>query len=192
MFCFISCAVSGLNIIIEQLGCLTQQWTTLSLKRWVSSKYVEHFTILYVLLRLKSHLLYVAMFYCITRVFMAYFFFPTVFNMYQDGKSLKNVLLCLCNLHKLNYLRIFFIIADKLTPLINKVQINKNSVESQVKIILSNCSVSDPEQFNYWLLKAITLIDLTTLAGDDTRSNVLRLCSLVSWCNSHFWANIWQ
>lgn len=108
------------------------------------------------------------------------FFFPTVFNMYQDGKSLKNVLLCLCNLHKLNYLRIFFIIADKLTPLINKVQINKNSVESQVKIILSNCSVSDPEQFNYWLLKAITLIDLTTLAGDDTRSNVLRLCSLVS------------
>jgi deoxyribose-phosphate aldolase len=27
-----------------------------------------------------------------------------------------------------------------------------------------------------WLLKAISMIDLTTLAGDDTRGNVLRLC----------------
>lgn len=27
-----------------------------------------------------------------------------------------------------------------------------------------------------WLLKAATLIDLTTLAGDDTASNVHRLC----------------
>ena len=28
-----------------------------------------------------------------------------------------------------------------------------------------------------WLLKAITNIDLTTLAGDDTPSNVRRLCA---------------
>lgn len=28
-----------------------------------------------------------------------------------------------------------------------------------------------------WLLKAVTLIDLTTLAGDDTFSNVHRLCT---------------
>src|SRR5512138_1615388 len=28
-----------------------------------------------------------------------------------------------------------------------------------------------------WLLRAITCIDLTTLAGDDTRGNVLRLCA---------------
>lgn len=27
-----------------------------------------------------------------------------------------------------------------------------------------------------WLLKAVTFIDLTTLAGDDTSSNVQRLC----------------
>lgn len=27
-----------------------------------------------------------------------------------------------------------------------------------------------------WLLKAVTCIDLTTLAGDDTPSNVHRLC----------------
>lgn len=27
-----------------------------------------------------------------------------------------------------------------------------------------------------WLLKAVTLIDLTTLSGDDTPSNVQRLC----------------
>lgn len=27
-----------------------------------------------------------------------------------------------------------------------------------------------------WILKAITLIDLTTLGGDDTESNVSRLC----------------
>src|SRR5437870_3150195 len=28
-----------------------------------------------------------------------------------------------------------------------------------------------------WLLRAITCIDLTTLAGDDTPGNVLRLCA---------------
>ncbi|KOB75979.1 Deoxyribose-phosphate aldolase, partial [Operophtera brumata] len=60
---------------------------------------------------------------------------------------------------------------------LKQVQINKSSVESQVKAIISNNPVSDSKQFNYWLLKAITVIDLTTLAGDDTRSNVLRLCS---------------
>lgn len=58
-------------------------------------------------------------------------------------------------------------------------------MELQVKAIISNNPVSDCEQFNYWLLKAITVIDLTTLAGDDTRSNVLRLCSVVSCTNTY-------
>lgn len=31
-----------------------------------------------------------------------------------------------------------------------------------------------------WILKAVTLIDLTTLGGDDTESNVSRLCFKVS------------
>lgn len=31
-----------------------------------------------------------------------------------------------------------------------------------------------------WLLKAVTLIDLTTLSGDDTAGNVSRLCYKVS------------
>lgn len=31
-----------------------------------------------------------------------------------------------------------------------------------------------------WLLKAVTCIDLTTLAGDDTATNVNRLCIKVS------------
>lgn len=30
-----------------------------------------------------------------------------------------------------------------------------------------------------WLLRAVTCIDLTTLGGDDTDSNVMRLCAKV-------------
>ncbi|CAB3242842.1 unnamed protein product [Arctia plantaginis] len=63
-----------------------------------------------------------------------------------------------------------------LNYLIN-VHISKSSVDAQIKTILCNHVVKLPENFNAWLLKAITHIDLTTLAGDDTRSNVLRLCN---------------
>jgi len=45
---------------------------------------------------------------------------------------------------------------------------------------------SDSENCDYsqtaWLLRAVTCIDLTTLAGDDTMSNVQRLCYKVSSC----------
>lgn len=53
--------------------------------------------------------------------------------------------------------------------------INKSNVDSQVKSILYNNVVS-PKDERAWLMKAITLIDLTTLSGDDTSSNVRRLC----------------
>lgn len=42
--------------------------------------------------------------------------------------------------------------------------------------LLNANHVSNSDNFIAWLLKAITVIDLTTLSGDDTRSNVRRLC----------------
>lgn len=57
--------------------------------------------------------------------------------------------------------------------------ISKYQVESQIEVILKNNPVYEPENFNRWLLKAITLIDLTTLSGDDTQSVVFRLCEKV-------------
>lgn len=59
---------------------------------------------------------------------------------------------------------------------LKNVYVNKTSLEAQIKTILSTHHVKSPNNVNAWLLKAITLIDLTTLSGDDTRSNVFRLC----------------
>ncbi|KAI8428625.1 hypothetical protein MSG28_007361 [Choristoneura fumiferana] len=56
------------------------------------------------------------------------------------------------------------------------IHINRNSVDEQVKTILDRNPVWRTETFNAWLLKAVTVIDLTTLSGDDTTSNVTRLC----------------
>ncbi|XP_063361547.1 deoxyribose-phosphate aldolase [Cydia amplana] len=56
------------------------------------------------------------------------------------------------------------------------IHINRNSVDAQVKTILGKNPVTTTANLNAWLLKAITVIDLTTLAGDDTASNVSRLC----------------
>lgn len=53
-------------------------------------------------------------------------------------------------------------------------------MDSQIEIILRNNPVSSLENVKNWLLKVITLIDLTTLSGDDTPSNVIRLCHKVS------------
>nr|XP_021200840.2 deoxyribose-phosphate aldolase [Helicoverpa armigera] len=58
---------------------------------------------------------------------------------------------------------------------LKRVYINKSNVDAQVKTILDSHLIS-VDDFNGWLLKAITVIDLTTLSGDDTRSNVFRLC----------------
>jgi deoxyribose-phosphate aldolase len=54
--------------------------------------------------------------------------------------------------------------------------INKSGVDQRASEIGTRRSVKKQWQAA-WLLKAITSIDLTTLAGDDTTSNVRRLCA---------------
>ncbi|KAM3962831.1 deoxyribose-phosphate aldolase [Aphomia sociella] len=69
------------------------------------------------------------------------------------------------------------VIPNKFDPSILKnVYVNKKSVESQVKTLLNSNPVHGTENYTAWLIKAVTLIDLTTLSGDDTNSNVKRLC----------------
>uniref|UniRef100_A0A6B2E6Z7 deoxyribose-phosphate aldolase n=1 Tax=Phlebotomus kandelakii TaxID=1109342 RepID=A0A6B2E6Z7_9DIPT len=55
-------------------------------------------------------------------------------------------------------------------------QVNLRSVEDSVKLLVSRNSVSHPLNVKAWALKALTLTDLTTLSGDDTKANVLNLC----------------
>lgn len=66
------------------------------------------------------------------------------------------------------------------TPLsldiVEAVQVNTSAVERRAATIGKRRTVKKEWQAA-WLLKAITLIDLTTLAGDDTPSNVRRLCA---------------
>lgn len=59
---------------------------------------------------------------------------------------------------------------------IRDVRVNRSAVERRAATIGTRRSVKKDWQAA-WLLRAITLIDLTTLSGDDTRSNVLRLCA---------------
>ncbi|CAH2075225.1 unnamed protein product, partial [Iphiclides podalirius] len=59
---------------------------------------------------------------------------------------------------------------------LKNVFLDKTTLESQVELLLKTKHVTSMENVNTWLLKAISLIDLTTLSGDDTRSNVFRLC----------------
>ncbi|XP_023947912.1 deoxyribose-phosphate aldolase [Bicyclus anynana] len=71
------------------------------------------------------------------------------------------------------------VIAESLdTTILNNVFVDKTNVEAQIERILQKYPVLESNSSNYmqWLLKAVTLIDLTTLSGDDTRSNVTRLC----------------
>lgn len=60
--------------------------------------------------------------------------------------------------------------------LVEAVQVNTSAVERRAATLGTRRSVKNQWQAA-WLLKAITLIDLTTLAGDDTPSNVKRLCA---------------
>ncbi|CAH0627214.1 unnamed protein product [Chrysodeixis includens] len=60
---------------------------------------------------------------------------------------------------------------------LKNVHINKSNVDTQIKCILDTNPVTSTTNHNAWVLKAISVIDLTTLAGDDTRSNVFRLCA---------------
>ena len=56
------------------------------------------------------------------------------------------------------------------------VQANTSAIERRVATLPGRRSVKKEYQAA-WLLKAITLIDLTTLAGDDTPGRVQRLCA---------------
>ncbi len=66
------------------------------------------------------------------------------------------------------------------TPLqmdwVNSVHVNKSAVERRVSTLIRRRSVKKQWQIA-WLLKAISMIDLTTLAGDDTPGRVRRLCA---------------
>lgn len=58
----------------------------------------------------------------------------------------------------------------------DNVHINYRSIEYSVNEIISRGNVNEKNNVKAWALKALTLTDLTTLAGDDTKSNVHRLC----------------
>lgn len=58
---------------------------------------------------------------------------------------------------------------------VRQVRINLSAVERRAATIPTRRTVKKEWQAA-WLLRAITCIDLTTLAGDDTPGNVLRLC----------------
>ena len=55
-------------------------------------------------------------------------------------------------------------------------RINRSAVERRASTLVTRRTVKREWQAA-WLLRAITCIDLTTLAGDDTPGNVLRLCA---------------
>lgn len=59
---------------------------------------------------------------------------------------------------------------------IKGIRVNRSAVERRAATMGTRRTVKKDWQAA-WLLKAITCIDLTTLAGDDTPGNVLRLCA---------------
>jgi deoxyribose-phosphate aldolase len=66
------------------------------------------------------------------------------------------------------------------TPLdlswVRQTRINRSAVERRAATMITRRTVKKEWQAA-WLLRAITCLDLTTLAGDDTPSNVRRLCA---------------
>src|SRR5688500_19224944 len=56
------------------------------------------------------------------------------------------------------------------------IRVNRSAVERRAATIPTRRTVKKQWQAA-WLLRAITLIDLTTLAGDDTPGTVRRLCA---------------
>lgn len=59
---------------------------------------------------------------------------------------------------------------------VRAVQANTSAIERRAKTLPGRRSIKKEHQAA-WLLKAISLIDLTTLAGDDTEGRVKRLCA---------------
>src|SRR5213595_557135 len=56
------------------------------------------------------------------------------------------------------------------------LRVNRSAVERRAATIPTRRTVKKEWQAA-WLLRAITCMDLTTLQGDDTPTNVLRLCA---------------
>ena len=61
------------------------------------------------------------------------------------------------------------------TDWINNIQVNLSAVERRATTLTKRRTVKKDYQVA-WLLKAITLLDLTTLEGDDTIGKVEKLC----------------
>ena len=60
--------------------------------------------------------------------------------------------------------------------IVRSLRVNRSAVERRAATIPTRRTVKKEWQAA-WLLRAITLMDLTTLAGDDTPGNVRRLCA---------------
>jgi len=60
--------------------------------------------------------------------------------------------------------------------IVRAIRVNRSAVERRVATIPTRRTVKKEWQAA-WLLRAITCMDLTTLAGDDTPGNVRRLCA---------------
>lgn len=58
---------------------------------------------------------------------------------------------------------------------LNNIHVNLQATERQANELSTKASPHDKDPL-HWALKALSLTDLTTLAGDDTKSNVQRLC----------------
>src|ERR1043165_730119 len=56
------------------------------------------------------------------------------------------------------------------------IRVNKSAVERRTSTMTQRRSIKKEWQAA-WLLRAISCMDLTTLAGDDTPGNVIRLCA---------------
>src|SRR6185369_3578222 len=59
---------------------------------------------------------------------------------------------------------------------VRAIRVNRSAVERRASTIPTRRTVKKEWQAA-WLLRAITLMDLTTLSGDDTPGNVRRLCA---------------
>src|SRR5215471_17277163 len=60
--------------------------------------------------------------------------------------------------------------------LLRAIRINRSAVERRAATLPKRRTLKKEWQAA-WLLRAVTCIDLTTLQGDDTPGNVLRLCA---------------
>lgn len=67
---------------------------------------------------------------------------------------------------------------------LNNIYVNLRATERQANELSTKTSTHDRATIQ-WALKALALTDLTTLAGEDTKSNVQRLCQQAAFPFSH-------